>query len=226
MKRSLISLCLGLLLLASLTGCSRDQAPDVTDSAGSTDAANATDDADAAEDGEYSVGEDGQVTGHNTDDADGAETTGDGLTDGGLDDSDGTGNGDTGLNAGTDGAGGANLNGENRDGGLNGSNLNGTARRPIDREDGDGDEAMMDDLVNDVENGAEHVKNGVENGLDSVKNGINDMAWPGTWNKIPGKPETKAGGKSLRPLRIREATACTFPPEFQSPAPRSSGHSG
>ncbi|MCC8120852.1 MAG: hypothetical protein LIO42_02445 [Oscillospiraceae bacterium] len=140
MKRSLISFALGLALLASLTGCSRDQAPDVTDS---TDSASAvTDAADSAQGGDYSADEDGQVTdsGRLPEDI---------------------------QSAGTDGAGGAN---------LNSGGQSGAARRPIAREDTNGDETIMDDLVNDMEDGAEHVKQGVEQGIDDVKNGVSHMA--------------------------------------------------
>lgn len=64
MKYTILSLILGLMLLCALTGCSREQAPDVTPTPSS--AVSTKPDEDRKEDltdGEYSADEDGEVAG-------------------------------------------------------------------------------------------------------------------------------------------------------------------
>lgn len=57
MKRTVISLCLGLMLALSLVGCSRDQAPNVTP----TPTPNTNSSANG-NNGDYAADEDGNVT--------------------------------------------------------------------------------------------------------------------------------------------------------------------
>lgn len=64
MKYTILSLILGLMLICSLTGCSRDQAPEVTPTP--TPSASAKPEEDRKEDlndGDYFAGEDGEVAG-------------------------------------------------------------------------------------------------------------------------------------------------------------------
>lgn len=70
MKYTILSLILGLMLICSLTGCSRDQAPEVTPTP--TPSASAKPEEDRKEDlndGEYFAGEDGEVAGDTHDPA-------------------------------------------------------------------------------------------------------------------------------------------------------------
>lgn len=62
MKYTILSLILGLMLICALTGCSREQAPDVTPTPSSAVSVKPEEDRkEDLTDGEYSAGEDGAV---------------------------------------------------------------------------------------------------------------------------------------------------------------------
>ena len=76
MKRTVISLCVGLMLALSLAGCSRDQAPNVTPTPTPN---NNTNQGATTDDGDYNADKDGNVTDNGT--AGDHDTTTDNKTD-------------------------------------------------------------------------------------------------------------------------------------------------